>query len=53
MSSEQDKELEKLTEDRIHSMQHELIPDQLRTKMDLEIEKEEQRLQQVRKLSIN
>ena len=47
-STEHDRELLNITEGRIACMQHELVPDYLRTKLDLDIEKEHKRLQDVR-----
>ena len=46
-STERDPLLVQITEGRINCMQHELVPDYLRTKLDLDIEKEHKRLQDV------
>ena len=46
-STEHDPQLVHITEGRFNCMQHELVPDYLRTKLELDIEKEHKRLQDV------
>ncbi|XP_062509287.1 mediator of RNA polymerase II transcription subunit 8-like isoform X2 [Corticium candelabrum] len=45
LSQQRDEELERLTEGRVPVLHHEIVPDYLRTKLDLELESQEQELE--------
>jgi mediator of RNA polymerase II transcription subunit 8 len=45
VSQQRDEELERLTEGRVPVFHHEIVPDYLRTKLDLDLESQEQQLE--------